>query len=65
MSETSLRDTVPADVLRSLRFALTEDDFPFYNRHGRRIDQDTIPMWAERDVLDLIDQFIAWAERDV
>jgi hypothetical protein len=53
----------PQDVLRALRFALTEDDFPFFNRHPHHTTAETWAMWAERDVLALIDNTIAAYDR--
>lgn len=51
------------DALRAIRFALTEDDFPFFNRHPHNSNTHTIAMFSETDVLDLLDKAIEEAER--
>ena len=44
------------DALATLRFLLTEDNFPFFNRHPHHTTKETWAMWAERDVLAAIDR---------
>jgi hypothetical protein len=39
------------DALEWLRQRLTEDNFPFFNRHPHHTTAETWAMWAERDVL--------------
>ena len=46
------------EALERLRFTLTDENFPFFNRHPHHTNKETWAMWAERDVLAVIDSLI-------